>query len=179
MKNTFIPGLKPDESLEEVLRKFLKTGMRKISYPLDGKNKPLTVPEVLLQVLYSFFNSYLLNAIPKDKNSENVPKLGNMNVVLTHCNLAHKNCQYSSAILYIFAPNELFGQLLVIKPSTPIFSKSFKSKFTYILELSYLIKILICLNKVQSKFNSCNLFIDSAIIKMHVQNSIYSTEPRD
>ena len=104
MKNTFIPGLKPDESLEEVLRKFLKTGMRKISYPLDGKNKPLTVPEVLLQILYSFFNSYLLNAIPKDKNSENVPKLGNMNVVLTRCNLAHKNCQYSSAILYISRP---------------------------------------------------------------------------
>ena len=80
----------------------------KILYPHDEKNKSLTVPEISLQVLlYSFFNSYLLNAIPKDKNGKNVPKLGNMNVILTYCNLAHKNCQYSSEVLYIFSPNEL------------------------------------------------------------------------
>ena len=49
-----------------------------------------------------------------DKNSENVPKLESVEVVLVHCNLVNNNYQQTSKILFTFVPNKQFGQLINI-----------------------------------------------------------------
>ena len=54
--------------------------------------------------------------VDKDKNSENVPKLESVEVVLVHCNLVKNDCQHASKVLFSFVPNKQFGQLLNISP---------------------------------------------------------------
>ena len=48
----------------------------------------------------------------KDKNGENLLQLEITEVVLVHCNTVSNNYQQNSRVLYAFAPNKLFGQLL-------------------------------------------------------------------
>ena len=52
----------------------------------------------------------------KDENSENVPKLESVEVVLVHCNLVKNDYQHASKVLFTFVPNKKFGQLLNISP---------------------------------------------------------------
>ena len=52
--------------------------------------------------------------VDKDENSENVPKLESVEVVLVHCNLVKNDCQHTSKVLFSFVPNKQFGQLLNI-----------------------------------------------------------------
>ena len=54
--------------------------------------------------------------VDKDKNSENVPKLESVEVVLVHCNLVKNDYQHASKVLFSFVPNKQFGQLLNISP---------------------------------------------------------------
>ena len=61
-----------------------------------------------------------------------MPHLENAEVVLVHCNIANNNYQQNTRVLYIFVPNETFGQLLDISPKTFIFLKTFGSQFLYI-----------------------------------------------
>ena len=56
------------------------------------------------------------NVFAKDKNSENVPKLESVEVVLVHCNLVKNDYQHASKVLFSFVPNKQFGQLLNISP---------------------------------------------------------------
>ena len=51
------------------------------------------------------------NVVDKDKNSENVPKLESVEVVLVHCNLAKNDYQHASKVLFSFVSNKQFGQL--------------------------------------------------------------------
>ena len=44
-----------------------------------------------------------------DKNSENVPKLENVEVVLVHCNLVNNAYQQHLRALFTFAPNKKYG----------------------------------------------------------------------
>ena len=48
----------------------------------------------------------------KDKNSENVPTLESVEVVLVHFNLVKNDYQHASKVLFSFVPNKQFGQLL-------------------------------------------------------------------
>ena len=59
--------------------------------------------------------------ISKDKNSENVPHLEVVILVLVHCNLANNDYQQDSRILYTFVPNKTFSSLLEISPTNHIF----------------------------------------------------------
>ena len=52
--------------------------------------------------------------IDKDKNSENVPKLEFVDVVLVHCNLVKNDYQHISKVLFTFVPDKKFGQLINI-----------------------------------------------------------------
>ena len=61
-----------------------------------------------------------------------MPHLENAEVVLVHCNIANNNYQQNTRVLYIFVPNETFGQLLDISPKTFIFLKTFDSQFLHI-----------------------------------------------
>ena len=54
--------------------------------------------------------------VDNDKNSENVPKLESVEVVLVHCNLVKNDYQHASKVLFSFVPNKQFGQLLNISP---------------------------------------------------------------
>ena len=44
--------------------------------------------------------------IDADKNSENVPRLENVEVVLVHCNLVNNSYQQHSRVLFTFVPNK-------------------------------------------------------------------------
>ena len=59
--------------------------------------------------------------IDADKNSENVPRLENVEVVLVHCNLVNNSYQQHSRVLFTFVPNRQYGQLISISPHSLIF----------------------------------------------------------
>ena len=47
--------------------------------------------------------------IDADKNSENVPRLENVEVVLVHCNLVNNAYQQHSRVLFTFVPTKQYG----------------------------------------------------------------------
>ena len=51
------------------------------------------------------------NTIDADKNSENVPRLENVEVVLVHCNLVNNSYQQHSRVLFTFVPTKQYGQI--------------------------------------------------------------------
>ena len=59
--------------------------------------------------------------IDADKNSESVPRLENVEVVLVHCNLVNNSYQQASRVLFTFVPNKQYGQLISISPNSLIF----------------------------------------------------------
>ena len=65
-----------------------------------------------------------------DKNSENVPKLENDEVVLAHCNLSNNSYQQHSRVLFTFVPNKQYGQLISISPHSLIFLKTMNTEFS-------------------------------------------------
>ena len=67
--------------------------------------------------------------ITKDKNSENIPHLEIVELVLGHCNLVNNDYQQDPIILYTFVPNKTFGSLLEISPTNQVFLKTFNSEF--------------------------------------------------
>ena len=70
--------------------------------------------------------------IDADKNSENVPRLDNVEVVLVHCNLVNNSYQQHSKVLFPFAPNKQYGQLISISPHSLIFLKTMNTEFSEI-----------------------------------------------
>ena len=65
--------------------------------------------------------------ITEDIDSEIVPHLEIIELVLVHCNLVNNDYQQDSRILYTFVSNKLFGSLLEILPSNHVFLKTFNS----------------------------------------------------
>ena len=72
------------------------------------------------------------DTIDVDKNSENVPKLENVEVVLVHCNLVNNACQQHSIVLFTFVPNKQYGQLIIISPHSLVFLKTMNTDFSEI-----------------------------------------------
>ena len=70
--------------------------------------------------------------IDSDKNSENVPRLENAEVVLVHCNLVYNSYQQASRVLFNFVPNKQYGQLISISPNSLIFLKTMNTEFSEI-----------------------------------------------
>ena len=66
------------------------------------------------------------------KNSENVPRLENVEVVLVHCNLVNNSYQQASRVLFTFVPNKQYGQLISISPNLLIFLKTMNTEFSEI-----------------------------------------------
>ena len=94
-------------------------------------NSPVQVDanKIKIRIVFKIKNGYKLELLTpetmkllgstkkvvyKDKNSENVPKLESVEVVLVHCSLVKSNYQYASKVLFSFLPNKQFGQLLNI-----------------------------------------------------------------
>ena len=72
------------------------------------------------------------DTIDADKNSENVPRLENVEVVLVHCNLVKNAYQQHSRVLFTFVPNKQYGQLISISPHSLIFLKTMNTEFSEI-----------------------------------------------
>ena len=68
--------------------------------------------------------------VDKDKNGENVPKLESVEVVLVHCNLVKNDYQHTSKVLFTFAPNKEFGQLINISPNTFTMMNTINTEFS-------------------------------------------------
>ena len=68
----------------------------------------------------------------KDKNSEIVPKLENVEVVLVHCNLVNNSYQQHSTVLFTFVPDKQYGQLISISPHSLVFLKTMNTEFSEI-----------------------------------------------
>ena len=69
--------------------------------------------------------------VDSDKNSENVPKLESVEVVLVHCNLVKNDYQHSSKVLFSFIPNKKFGQLINISPNTSTMMNTINTEFSF------------------------------------------------
>ena len=74
--------------------------------------------------------------VDSDKNSENVPKLESVEVVLVHCNLLKNDYQHSSKVLFSFVPNKQFEQLINISPNTLTMMNTINTEFSFI-EVSF------------------------------------------
>ena len=67
-----------------------------------------------------------------DKNSENVPKLESVEVVLVHCNLVKNDYQHTSKVLFSFVPNEQFGQLIDVSPHSLTMMNTFDTEYSFV-----------------------------------------------
>ena len=67
--------------------------------------------------------------IDGDKNSELVPKLESVDLVLVHCNLVNNSYQQASKVLFTFVPNKKYGQLITVSPETLIMLKKVNTEF--------------------------------------------------
>ena len=70
--------------------------------------------------------------LDSDKNSENVPRLENVEVALVHCNLVNNSYQQYSRVLFTFVPNKQYGQLISISPHSLICLKTMNTEFSEI-----------------------------------------------
>ena len=70
--------------------------------------------------------------IDSHENSENVPRLENVEVVLVHCNLVNNSYQQASRVLFTFLPNKQYDQLISISPNSLIFLKTMNTEFSEI-----------------------------------------------
>ena len=70
--------------------------------------------------------------IDSDKNSENVRRLENFEVVLVHFDLVNNSYQEHSTVLFTFVPNKQYGQLISISSHSLIFLKTMNTEFSEI-----------------------------------------------
>ena len=70
--------------------------------------------------------------VDSDKNSEDVPKLEYVEVVLVHCNLVKNDYQHSSKALFSFVPNKQFGQLINISPNILTMMNTVNTEFSLV-----------------------------------------------
>ena len=67
-----------------------------------------------------------------DKNSEFVPKLESVDLVLVHCNLVNNSYEQASKVLFTFVPNKKYGQLIIVSPETLIMLNTVNTEFSFI-----------------------------------------------
>ena len=72
------------------------------------------------------------DTIDGDKNSELVPKLESVDLVLVHFNVVNNNYQQASKVLFTFVPNKKHGQLITVSPETLIMLKTVNTVFSFI-----------------------------------------------
>ena len=70
--------------------------------------------------------------VDSDKNSENIPKLEYVEVVLVHCNLLKNGYQHTSKVLFSLVPNKQFGQLINISPHSLTMMKTVNTEFCFV-----------------------------------------------
>ena len=61
-----------------------------------------------------------------------MPKLESVEVVLVHCNLVNNNYQRVSKVLFTFAPNKKFDQLITTSPNSLTILNTTNTQFSTI-----------------------------------------------
>ena len=72
------------------------------------------------------------DTIDGDKNSELVPKLESVYLVLVRCNSVNNSYQQASKVLFTFVPNKMYGQLITISPNSLTMLKTINTEFSFI-----------------------------------------------
>ena len=72
------------------------------------------------------------SAIDSDKNSELLPKLESVDLVLMHFNLVNNNYQKASRVLFTFVPDKSYGQIMTTVPHPLITLKTVNTEFTFV-----------------------------------------------
>ena len=72
------------------------------------------------------------SAIDSDNNSELVPKLESLDLVLMHCNLVNNTYQKASRVLFTFVPDKSYGQIMATVPHSLILLKAVNTEFTFV-----------------------------------------------
>ena len=72
------------------------------------------------------------DTIDGDKNSELVPKLEVVNLVIVHCNVVNNNYQQASKVLFTFVPNKKYGQLIAVSLHALIMLNTVNTEFSFI-----------------------------------------------
>ena len=101
-----------------------KIGNRSVFKIKTGYQLELLTPETMK------LSRSTKKVVDKNKNSENVPKLESVEVVLVHCNLVKNDYQHASKVLFTFVPNKKFGQLLIISPHVFTMMKTINTEFS-------------------------------------------------
>ena len=70
--------------------------------------------------------------VDSDKNSENVPKLESVEVVLVHCDLVKNDYQLTSKVLFSFVPNKQFEQLINISAHSLTMMNTVNTEFSFV-----------------------------------------------
>ena len=70
--------------------------------------------------------------VDADKDSENVPKLESVEVVLVHFNLVKSDYQHTSKVLFSFVPNKQFGQLINISLHFLTMMNTVNTEFSFV-----------------------------------------------
>ena len=116
-------------------------------YETIGENAPILIyaNTINKRIVFKISSGYKLELLSKetmkllgstndpidaDKNSENVPRLENVEVVLVHCNLDNNSYQQHSRVLFTFVPTKRYGQLISISPHSLVFLKTMNTEFS-------------------------------------------------
>ena len=70
--------------------------------------------------------------VDADKNSENVPKLESVEVVLVHSNIVKNDYQHTSKVLCSFVPNKQFGEIINISPHSLTMMNKFNTELSFV-----------------------------------------------
>ena len=70
--------------------------------------------------------------VDKDKNSENIPKLECVEVVLVHFNSVNNDYQHNSKVLFSFVRNKQFGQLINIPSHFLTMMNTVNTEFSFV-----------------------------------------------
>ena len=126
------------------IQDYIEYILKKHSESVDNPSIRIYVNKIENRITFKIKNGYFFelltpetikllgsteNKITKDKNGENLPRLGVVELVLVHCNIVNNDYLQDSRILYAFVPNKTFGSLLDISPTNHVFLKTFNSEF--------------------------------------------------
>ena len=106
---------------------YANTTNNRIVFKIKSANKLELLSKEAMKLLGS-----TKDIIDGDKNSENVPKLENLEVALVHCNLVNNAYQQHSRVLFTFFPTKQYGQIISTSPNSLFFLKTMNTEFSEI-----------------------------------------------
>ena len=92
----------------------------------DGYKLKLLTPETMK------LSGSTKKGVDSDKNTEDVPKLESVEVVLVHRNLVKNDYQHTSKVLFSFVPNKQFRQLINILPHSLKMMNAVNTEFSFV-----------------------------------------------